>query len=197
MSDQSRVASATQTEGRPTESGGCSPLSGGCPPLSGGCQCGAVRYRIEGPLIDPHICHCRMCQKAVGNYFLSLAHTPKDNFILSRGEIRQFHSSTPFRRGFCERCGTPLTLDSPSSDVISLVLGALDDPGAFAPVNQYGTEARMPWFEELAALPGEATEANEIIDGVPLDQIQSSNHQHPDHDTDHWPPARTENESRS
>lgn len=31
---------------------------------SGGCQCGAVRYRLHEPLSNPHICHCRMCQKA-------------------------------------------------------------------------------------------------------------------------------------
>ncbi|RVQ04591.1 GFA family protein, partial [Sinorhizobium meliloti] len=30
--------------------------------FTGGCQCGAVRYRAEGTLGDPHICHCRMCQ---------------------------------------------------------------------------------------------------------------------------------------
>ncbi len=31
---------------------------------SGGCQCGAVRYRAKGELGYPHLCHCRMCQKA-------------------------------------------------------------------------------------------------------------------------------------
>ena len=25
---------------------------------SGGCQCGAIRYRIEGDLEYPHLCHC-------------------------------------------------------------------------------------------------------------------------------------------
>ncbi len=37
---------------------------------SGGCQCGAIRYRIAGELGYPHICHCRMCQKASGNFFM-------------------------------------------------------------------------------------------------------------------------------
>ncbi len=39
---------------------------------TGGCQCGAVRYRVEGTLGDPHLCHCRMCQKASGNFYLPL-----------------------------------------------------------------------------------------------------------------------------
>ena len=39
---------------------------------SGGCQCGAVRFRVEGALGDASICHCRMCQKASGNFYLPL-----------------------------------------------------------------------------------------------------------------------------
>ena len=53
---------------------------------TGGCQCGAVRYRVEGTLGDPHLCHCRMCQKAAGNYFLPLANAPRERFSLVRGE---------------------------------------------------------------------------------------------------------------
>lgn len=47
--------------------------------ITGGCQCGAVRYAIDGPLNNPHICHCRMCQKAFGNYFAALVGTLREN----------------------------------------------------------------------------------------------------------------------
>ncbi len=30
---------------------------------SGGCQCGAIRYRATGAVGNPHVCHCRMCQR--------------------------------------------------------------------------------------------------------------------------------------
>ena len=40
--------------------------------ISGGCQCGAVRYHATAVLDTSHICHCRMCQKAVGNFFAAL-----------------------------------------------------------------------------------------------------------------------------
>ena len=36
---------------------------------SGGCQCGAVRYKVEGPLDEVSVCYCRMCQKATGGAF--------------------------------------------------------------------------------------------------------------------------------
>ena len=55
--------------------------------IEGGCNCGAVRYRAEAPLTNAHICHCRMCQKAAGNYFLPLASVPADCLMLSGHKI--------------------------------------------------------------------------------------------------------------
>ncbi len=96
---------------------------------SGGCQCGAVRYRIEGDIRYPHLCHCRMCQKASGNYFMPLgASSSREAFALKRGEPSWFQSSQHVRRGFCGRCGTPLFYDSPGMDFINVMLGSLDDP---------------------------------------------------------------------
>ena len=42
------------------------------PFYTGGCQCGAVRFHVEGALGDASVCHCRMCQKASGNFYLPL-----------------------------------------------------------------------------------------------------------------------------
>jgi len=68
---------------------------------SGGCQCGAIRYRVDGDLQDPHLCHCRMCQKASGNYFMALAFVPEQAFKLTRGMPAWFHSSKPMRYRLC------------------------------------------------------------------------------------------------
>ncbi|GIL03195.1 MAG: aldehyde-activating protein [Alphaproteobacteria bacterium] len=156
--------------------------------VTGGCQCGAVRYRVDGPLLGPHICHCRMCQKAAGNYFMPLAGAARADFSLTRGEPAWFHSSAPVRRGFCARCGTPLFFETVGFHEIAVTLGSLDDPAAVAPLRQYGIEAKMPWFGRLDALPGAATEDQQVLDGVPLSAIAASNRQHPDHDTEVWPP---------
>ena len=78
------------------------------PAITGGCQCGHVRYAITGPLHNPHICHCRMCQKAFGNYFAALVGAARENFRWSRGKPGVFRSSSIVSRFFCSTCGTPL-----------------------------------------------------------------------------------------
>ena len=155
--------------------------------FTGGCQCGAVRYRVEGTLADPHLCHCRMCQKAAGNYFLPLANAPRERISVTRGKPGWYRSSDIVRRGFCRDCGTPLFYEEQGSGHISVTLGSLDDPDDLRPAAQSGVESRVVWFSQLSRLPehesneGEGGEARHVT-------IRDSNRQHPDYDTDHWPP---------
>lgn len=158
--------------------------------LTGGCQCGAVRYRIEGMPLDPHLCHCRMCQKAAGNYFMPLAFAPGKSLALTRGEPAWFASSGPVRRGFCANCGTPLFFDTLQSDGVAVTLGSLDDPDVLPPVANCGTEGEVPFFAALASLPGTVSERDDLPGG--LASIVATNHQHPDHDTDDWTPHGTD-----
>lgn len=157
-------------------------------PITGGCQCGAVRYRISAPLEKAHICHCRMCQKAAGNYFMPFATTPREKFEFTRGEASWFHSCDPVKRGFCNKCGTPLVLNDTREKPIYVVLGSLDDPSIVPPEYQSGTEARYEWMDELHQLPGSTTEGD--ADTAPdwVQEISKSNHQHPDRDTKSWEP---------
>ena len=154
--------------------------------LTGGCQCGAVRYRVEGNPEAPHLCHCRMCQKASGNYFMPLAFAPGSTLTLTRGEPSWFHSSAPVRRGFCARCGTPLFFDTLQSDGLAFTLGSLDDPAALPPLTNDGMAARVPFFHRLPELPGTEVARDDLPGG--LASIAASNRQHPDHDTETWEP---------
>ena len=155
--------------------------------MTGGCQCGAVRYALHAPPTDPHICHCRMCQKAFGSFFAPLTGLPLDKFELARGELSIFKSSDQTERGFCNKCGTPLTFHYVDSPRIAIAIGSLDEPAKIVPATQYGIEARLPYFAALAVLPGEKTTEEDTPDKAA--SIARSNHQHPDHDTETWPPA--------
>jgi hypothetical protein len=160
-------------------------MSGNSRPLTGGCQCGAVRYRVSGEIGYPHLCHCRMCQKASGNFFLPLIGAEQADFKWTRGEPAWFHSSKPVRRGFCRDCGTPLAFETVGDTHIAFTHGSLDDVAAVTPVEQSGVEGRVPFYADLFTL----TETNSNRDDLPggISDVVSTNCQHPDHDTEIWP----------
>ena len=152
---------------------------------AGGCQCGAVRYRFSQKPGGAHICHCRMCQKAFGAFYAPLVGGKSSSFEFTRGQVAVFHSSDQAERGFCAVCGTPLTFAYVDSDSISVSIGSLDHPEAFPPLDQHGTEARLSWVQALPGLPDRRPTEEE--DATTAAFIKSTNHQHPDHDTDRWP----------
>jgi hypothetical protein len=145
-----------------------------------------VRYALHEPPSGPHICHCRMCQKAFGSFFAPLAGVPLEKFELTRGKLATFKSSDQTERGFCRDCGTPLTFHYVDKARIAISIGSLDEPERVKPAHQYGVESRLPWFDELTHLAGEATTEQDAPDLAAA--IAASNHQHPDHDTAEWPP---------
>lgn len=154
------------------------------PIYSGGCQCGAVRFHVEGPLGDASVCHCRMCQKAFGAFYAPLVSVRNAHLVWTRGEPKRFQSSNVAKRGFCAECGTPLTYEAP--DGVALAIGAFDEPEEIAPVIQWGIEAKLPYVDDIAGLPGEDTMADQHAQSFLANLVS---YQHPDYDTEEWPPA--------
>ncbi|SFI49856.1 Uncharacterized conserved protein [Phyllobacterium sp. CL33Tsu] len=154
------------------------------PIYTGGCQCGAVRFRVEGRVDDTSICHCRMCQKAFGNFYAPLASVRGAHFQWTRGGPKRYQSSNHVKRGFCAECGTPLTYEAP--DGLALAIGAFDHPEELAPVLQWGLEGKLPYVDDLGALPGHTSEGDPESAEFLKTMIS---YQHPDHDTDQWPQA--------
>jgi hypothetical protein len=140
------------------------------PLLTGGCQCGAIRYALFS---QPRgtICHCRMCQKAVGGPFAAFASLPAGDLAWTSGTPALFRSSSLAERGFCPACGTPLTYAGLDNDKIDITIGSLDTPAAVPPQDQYGAEGTLPWFAALATLPAVQTETK---------YAGLTNYQHPD-----------------
>jgi hypothetical protein len=154
------------------------------PVATGGCQCGAVRYALyTAP--EGSVCHCRMCQKAVGGPFAALAKIAKADLAWTRGQPASFRSSTASERDFCAACGTPLTFRYLDAAHMEVTIGSLDDPAAAPPLRNFGIESRLAWVGEL--VPGR-------LPDMTTDQLPPRNRvgrQHPDHDTppDWQPPA--------
>jgi hypothetical protein len=148
--------------------------------IAGGCQCGQVRYAVSGPLFNAHICHCRMCQKAFGNFFAALVGVNKADLQWTAGQPAYFRSSSVVRRGFCRNCGTPLTFAYSHTPHMNISIGSLDNPELAKVEKQYGIEGMRSAFPTLHELPGSRTE-DDISAG---DMAKLESFQHPDHDTD-------------
>lgn len=143
---------------------------------TGGCQCGAIRYALHAAPEGVHVCHCRMCQKAVGGPFAALAPIRTRDLSWTRGTPALYRSSSIAERGFCSACGTPLTFRYLDSDWIDLTLGSFDHPDAEVPSRQYGLESRLPWLASALAAPGTPTDQSL----EPARQAALVNFQHPD-----------------
>jgi len=146
------------------------------PAMTGGCQCGAVRYALfETPVST--VCHCRMCQKAVGGPFAALSKVPVTRFAWTRGTPSGFRSSSVAERHFCSACGTPLTFHYLDGDAIEVTTGSLDNPAQVPLTKNFGVESRLPWLDLLCPgrLPETTTLEHSSRTVVGL--------QHPDHET--------------
>ncbi len=154
--------------------------------LTGGCQCGAVRFRVDGEPRRVSLCHCRMCQKAMGGPFGAFASFGDDQVNWTRGERKTFQSSGAVNRGFCGDCGTPLTFEAVGGgEHIGLAIGAFDTPAVLTPSRQLVVAARLPWLDAIHDLPTR-TPADEAAVLAKYGPVVSR--QHPDHDTAVWPP---------
>ena len=124
----------------------------------------AVRYALDGRPTSAEVCHCRMCQKALGNVFAPFASVRIAQLAWTCGQPVVFQSSSVAERGFCYRCGTPLFFRWLDSDRISITIGSLDQPDRIAPRMQYGIESRLPWLHHVAWLPGTRTEEDQPME---------------------------------
>jgi hypothetical protein len=148
------------------------------PAMTGGCQCGAVRYALfETP--ESSVCHCRMCQKAVGGPFAALSKVPMERFVWTRGEAAGYRSSTAAERQFCAACGTPLAFRYLNGEAIEVTTASLDTPELAPPTKNYGVEARLGWIHLVA--PGVLPDTPTGEGGAATRTIISR--QHPDEET--------------
>ena len=146
--------------------------------ITGGCQCGAKRYAFTGKWRLAEICHCRMCQKAFGNWGAAFVEVRLANFRWQSESPDVFRSSPPVQRLFCRHCGTPLGMQEDGDDNIDVAAGTLDDPSVVAFSRQIGIESRLPWFAKLHLLP--EVETQDTRPATELARLKSNQHKDED-----------------
>lgn len=120
----------------------------------GGCLCGAVRYRVTGAPESSNVCHCRSCRLATGAPAVAWVTFARDRVQWLQGEPATTHTSPGVVRGFCARCGTPLTYrNDEDAGTIDLTTATLDHPEVFPPTHHVWVEHRIRWQPMDPALP--------------------------------------------
>jgi hypothetical protein len=95
---------------------------------TGACLCGAVRFRVKGPLRGILLCHCGQCrrQHSYLSAFTSAARADVD--LEGASALRWYAASTRGRRGFCGVCGSSLFYEPAAEDRLAIAAGSLDQP---------------------------------------------------------------------
>jgi hypothetical protein len=118
----------------------------------GGCACGAVRYRMEGPPLVVHACHCSQCQTLSGTAFALNAVIEADRVALLSGEPEPTQvtgaSGKPQTILRCPRCKVAVWSHYPQAgEQIAFVrAGTLDDPARLPPDIHIYTSTKLPWM---------------------------------------------------
>ena len=127
--------------------------------LEGGCQCGAIRYRVNGPPVTFYACHCTECQKQSASAFGLSLWVKRSDLEIVTGEPayweRPADSGNTMRCAFCADCGSRLyhaASDDPK--IYSVKGGSLDEISRFAPVGHIWVRSKQRWVD-LACLPGD------------------------------------------
>lgn len=127
----------------------------------GGCLCGAVRYRIDGPVLTAVVCHCTHCQRQSGSV-LSF------NVLVDEAQYRQHGVTTvyddvgdsghPVWRHFCGRCGSPIVSRlGARPGVLAVKGGTLDSLAGLQPVRRLFCQHAPAWIGSLDNVTGFAT----------------------------------------
>nr|WP_295664546.1 GFA family protein [Polymorphobacter sp.] len=125
--------------------------------LAGGCLCGAIRYRLNGPLLFVSQCCCRDCQKATGTGHTTICGIERKDVILD-GEPATFTNAGDtggdVTRHFCGTCGGRLfTSGTLPGSVVMIQAGSLDTPDAVTPESVIYHKDAVAWDRFDPALP--------------------------------------------
>lgn len=124
--------------------------------VTGGCMCGSVRYAAPAARAVVY-CHCSSCKAHTGAPVVCLAEYLKNEIKWSGDERAVYNSSADIQRGFCVKCGTPLTweghVEELGEDLIEVFISSTDDPNALIPEAHIWSDERIEWFDVVDELP--------------------------------------------
>lgn len=117
--------------------------------LTGACLCGAIRFKLTGPIEVINCCHCSRCRQRTGSAFATIAHANLDHFEYTAGEdlIESFTPDEWNVRRFCRICGSPLPGTNEEDKEVGIPVGLLDQDPGVRPSLHIMVESKAPWYD--------------------------------------------------
>jgi hypothetical protein len=119
----------------------------------GGCLCGQVRWTASAEPLNVRVCHCRLCQQAIGGPFFARAVFAADAFDWT-GDTTSWPTSPRIDRRSCSRCGAPMfAVPKDPPPRIAVSIATCDDRHALKPAAHMWTSEKLDWLAIHDGLP--------------------------------------------
>jgi hypothetical protein len=128
---------------------------------TGACLCGAVRYRVRGPLRGIIVCHCGQCRRWHGYLCGSTSAARADVDLEGAHALRWYATSARGRLGFCGTCGSSLFFEPADEARLAIAAGSLDQPSGLAVIGHEYVASRADYDRIDDGLPAFAGDFGE------------------------------------
>ena len=122
--------------------------------LLGACDCGAVRYRITGPVRLIVNCHCNSCRTRNGAPYSTYCVVAQSDLDIVQGRDKlATYEKQGGKKVFCSVCGSPLyNLNPLYAGLFMVMYGSLSDNATLMPMFNVFCESKLPWVENIASI---------------------------------------------
>ena len=120
---------------------------------TGSCLCGAVRYKVDGPLRPVIYCHCGQCRKTSGHFVAASACDAASLHLVEDAGLRWYDSSPEAQRGFCSVCGGSLFWRPRVGGQVSIMAGTIDAPTGIRAIAHIFVDDASDYHDMADGLP--------------------------------------------
>lgn len=114
------------------------------------CQCGAARAEMTGPPKFISNCHCAACRKATGSAISTWVGFNDDQVRWLTEKPSYYASSEGVQRGYCAKCGTPLTYAGEKwTGETHFLIGVMEKPENYTPQGEVFADEALAWAQHI------------------------------------------------
>ncbi len=124
--------------------------------ITGGWECGSVKYKVNGELVDYCHCHCSICRRLHGAAFVTWGGIRRKDFSCTSGEdrLKAYAYSDRADSLFCDSCGSRVLVDfKTEDDMLYITMGTVDGDVDCPPGFHQFAGSKAPWYEITDDLP--------------------------------------------